>query len=63
MTDLAIRGFHDAEIADQLYLSKHTVKEYLRNAYQKLSISSRLELLSLVASRPTDAATSDGVPT
>ena len=59
VTDLAIRGFHDAEIADQLYLSKHTVKEYLRNAYQKLSISSRLELLSLVASRPTDAATSD----
>lgn len=44
---LAIRGLHDAEIAEQLILSPHTVKHHLKSIYRKLGVRSRVELANL----------------
>jgi DNA-binding NarL/FixJ family response regulator len=40
---LAAEGFSNREIGDRLYLSRHTVKEYLGNAMRKLKVASRVE--------------------
>jgi DNA-binding CsgD family transcriptional regulator/GAF domain-containing protein len=48
---LALTGLRDAEIAERLYLSRYTVKEYLSNVYEKLSVKSRTQLVALIASR------------
>ncbi len=37
-------GFNNREIAEKLYLSRHTVKSHLQNAYQKLQIDNRVKL-------------------
>ena len=37
------KGYHDKEIADQLFLSIKTVRTHLRNIYQKLHVRSRTE--------------------
>lgn len=47
VAELAARGLHDAEIAAQLYLSTYTVKKYLRAAYTKLGVRSRVGLTRL----------------
>jgi len=44
---LAAGGLHDPEIAAQLHLSPYTVKQYLKAAYGKLGIRSRVELARL----------------
>ncbi|WP_052665370.1 LuxR C-terminal-related transcriptional regulator [Nitriliruptor alkaliphilus] len=45
---LAAQGYHDAEIAEQLLLSIHTVKGYLREAYRKAGVRSRLDFARLL---------------
>src|SRR4051812_1985785 len=40
---LAAEGFSNREIGDRLFLSRHTVKEYLGNAMRKLKVTSRVE--------------------
>jgi DNA-binding NarL/FixJ family response regulator len=40
---LAARGFTNREIGSRLFLSRHTVKEYLSNAMRKLGVDSRVE--------------------
>ena len=37
-----------SSVAQQLHLSPHTVKSYLRNAFAKLGINSRAELSKLM---------------
>lgn len=40
---LAAEGCTNREIGERLYLSRHTVKEYLSNAMRKLDVDSRVE--------------------
>jgi len=47
---LAAEGASNREIGAGLYLSPHTVKEYLRNAMRKLDVDSRIEAV-LAANR------------
>lgn len=41
-----VEGLSNREIADQLNLSEHTVKNYLFHIFEKLGISSRVELVT-----------------
>jgi DNA-binding NarL/FixJ family response regulator len=40
--ELAAQGFTNREIGARLYLSRHTVKEYLSHAMRKLEVDSRV---------------------
>lgn len=44
-------GLTNREIAARLHLSQHTVKNYLFRVFDKLGVSSRVELLSMTLSR------------
>jgi DNA-binding NarL/FixJ family response regulator len=54
---LIAEGMTNQEIAEQMHLTKHTVKNYLFKIYDKLGISSRAELILYVFSqRPSPQA-------
>jgi DNA-binding CsgD family transcriptional regulator len=46
ITELISRGFATAEIADRLYLSVHTVRDYVKAIFEKVGVSSRGELVA-----------------
>lgn len=48
---LVAAGLRDAEIAERLNLSVHTVKGYLRETFRKTGVRSRVELARLVGAR------------
>jgi len=49
---LVTSGFSNREIADQLDLSEHTVKNYMFDIFEKLGISSRVELVLYALNPP-----------
>lgn len=46
--ELAYKGFTNPQIAEQLYISKNTVKIYMHNILEKLDISTRTELIHFI---------------
>ncbi len=46
--ELAYRKMTNPEIAEALCISKYTVKNHMHNIFEKLDISTRAELVSLV---------------
>jgi DNA-binding NarL/FixJ family response regulator len=58
---LVAEGLSNREIADELRLSEHTVKKYLFRIFDKLGISSRVELV-LYAVNHGDARQAEWLP-
>lgn len=46
---LAVKGYTNAQIADELFISVETVKRHMSTIFEKLSIKSRRELMNLVS--------------
>ena len=46
ITELIARGVSTAEIAEQLFLSIHTVRDYVKAIFEKVGVSSRGELVA-----------------
>lgn len=53
IADLVAQGLSNREVADQVYLSSHTVAFHLRHIFDKLDIGSRVQLARLVAEQPS----------
>jgi len=51
--DLAATGMSNSRIAQQLFLSERTVKNYLNSAYPKIHVHSRAEAIAIWLSPPT----------
>jgi len=49
---LVAQGLSNQQVAEQMYLSVHTVAFHLRQIFRKLGIGSRVELARLVAEQP-----------
>jgi two-component system, NarL family, nitrate/nitrite response regulator NarL len=65
VAELVAEGFSNREISAQLGLSQHTIKNYLFHIYEKLGMSSRVDLLLYIRSvdQPSaDEAESHGEP-
>ncbi|MBX6376325.1 MAG: response regulator transcription factor [Acetobacteraceae bacterium] len=62
IVDLVLQGLRNKQIADRLQITEGTVKIYLHAIYQKIGVTSRMELAIWWRERSTAAAAS-GVPT
>jgi DNA-binding NarL/FixJ family response regulator len=58
---LVVNGLTNREIANELHLSEHTIKNYMFDIFEKLGISTRVELVLYALNRPT-MPKSDTVP-
>lgn len=45
---LAYQGLSNPDIAEKLFISKHTVKRHMHNIFEKLDVSTRMELVHLI---------------
>jgi len=60
IVQLVVEGLTNREISQRLGLSEHTVKNYLFHIYEKLGISSRVELTLYAFSRTRPSLTQPG---
>ncbi|MFD0584991.1 response regulator transcription factor [Dactylosporangium darangshiense] len=56
VVNLAATGATNKDIAQRLFLSPHTIGTHLRHAYERLNITSRIELARLYTERLTGSA-------
>jgi DNA-binding CsgD family transcriptional regulator len=49
---LIVAGLADREIAERIYLSRHTVTQYVKRIYRKLDVDSRVALTRLLLGAP-----------
>jgi DNA-binding CsgD family transcriptional regulator/tetratricopeptide (TPR) repeat protein len=61
-SNLVAQGLSNQQVAEQMYVSAHTVAYHLRNVFRKLGISSRVELARVVAEQPGGEAGQDKPP-
>jgi DNA-binding NarL/FixJ family response regulator len=57
------QGFTNREIAERMNLSQHTIKNYLFRVFDKLGVSSRVELLFLALSQTSNREDAQSKPT
>jgi DNA-binding NarL/FixJ family response regulator len=50
--DIMSAGFRIKEIADKLNLSVNTVRSHIRNIYEKLQVTSRIEAMNKLGKNP-----------
>lgn len=50
VTLLVYKGYSNPDIADQLFISRNTVRNHIHNIFYKLDVSSRLDLIHLINS-------------
>jgi two-component system, NarL family, nitrate/nitrite response regulator NarL len=62
VVECVVQGMTNREIAQHLRLSQHTVKNYLFRVFDKLGVSSRVELLFMTIGRSTDSANPNNEP-
>jgi DNA-binding NarL/FixJ family response regulator len=52
IVDFIVKGFRNKEIAEHLFLSEQTVKAHLSRIFKKYNVSSRAQLIALLAFSP-----------
>ncbi len=60
VAELAANGLRDGEIAQQLFLSPYTVKQYLKGVYSKLGVRSRVDLARMAVQAAPGRGNGDG---
>src|SRR5205814_748382 len=48
ITQMIARGLSTGEMAQELYLSPHTVRDYVKSVFDKVGVSSRGELVARI---------------